>query len=267
MLPRPYIHDVPNEKSLREQDLRTFWAGFEKFRKRELFLETEIEMKISGAYLMAYKQLVETSALERGTELILIFLYGAKLARDLQPNLSKNIPIPEVSVENDKGVFSLARGSGEPLETSFKACMPYILNPRGYTPHTSKWSHETNKNFSELADWQIVDTALLGAEEYAHELFVRLKSKRKLTRSEKQLEKIQFCKIEAEKGARAAFIQYHAIDHERHALIWKQAILNKYFPHWSMPTKEFVRQVSELRIQKLNEQRQKSWLRNLLRNK
>ena len=264
--------EAQNEKSLREQDIKEFWKGFEKFRKDNPYLEIEVKTKVDDAYLGAYGYKLDEKRFNTATETMLLFLYNANLTKQLQPALTNRVPIPNFVIKKGEPKDSFGHRyryntqTWEVLNSWFEVNIDYLVNPDlGYSSQVEPWAYENDKTVSiNLPDWIVVEVATAGAEEYAHALFTWLKDSNRFKKATEEGHKIEanYQSVLVRKDLGKADVIYHTKDIERRALVWKQRILEKYLPHWTCPTRDLVDKVGKLRIK--NRSNNDSFLRKFV---
>jgi len=95
--------EVDGSREARAEDMRRFWQGFLEFREANQGLEQEARRQLED---MAQKDPVYKDKLDwvlsRGTEPLMLFFYGVKLAGDLQKNLTEKVPVPKFEITRGK---------------------------------------------------------------------------------------------------------------------------------------------------------------------
>lgn len=248
-------NEIQDEKILRQEDLKRFWPGFIEFRSTHPSLEKRVVKKIGQGYLKVNKAETDQEHLVLATETMMLFLYGAKLGKDLKPALTKDIPVPNFYIRPTEAPFVLFhsyKNKQKVLRTWFEADINSITNPTNfYTFHVKPWVDETDKTVSEiLPDWAVVWIIVGGVEEFAHEVFMKVKKTETLTKvlTKDQKVETEFQLAAIALGFEIADVIYHSKDVERRALVWKHHTMEKYFPNWVGPTRELTNKVSRLRL-------------------
>lgn len=263
-----FLSETQAESDARAQDMRRYWDGFEKFKKDNPEFETEMSSKVFEA-LDTYEIPQDRFDTNVAKESLMVFIYSAELARSLYPALTKDVPVPRVIVNEAGGFESFCqaarhgKGYKTIFDSWFEARLTHILFPgNNFTVFTERWFLDNTSTVSDLLeDRVIVDLASAGFEEYAHELFVRKKSSDKLQKSVNMDERVKVAsgrQLQNNKREEARVL-YHTSDIERRGVVWKHRMMEKYFPHWAGPAREFVDEVSNLRIKNLAESRKSFW--------
>lgn len=249
------IEETKRQMELRTADLRKFWAGFQTYQKDNLRQAQVASGFIIDVSRKKYGKNLNVFNVLKASETLMLFIYSVHLAKALQPSITKNIPVPTVSINPGYEITHNSRHNtkSQKLEKTWIGIgIENLLHPENfYTHHVSQYRNSTRFSVSEyLPDWVVVDTVLSGTEEYAHEIYIRFKQSVKSSISSHKNDEI--LKRSDNMGKRKLFrtsaIVYHTIDFEGRGLLWQSKMLQKHLPNWIEPTRKFI---SEVRQKKL----------------
>lgn len=238
----------------RERDILIFWQSFQRFRSVNTNLEDNFRDLLRQHY--GY----DDELIETGVEAFMVYVCGATLAKNEARHLTDAIPIPlhELVVDDSDLESFMSWGEGHMTElgvvitnSGVLVSLERLTNPENhFYPQTRDFVSENKKTVSRyLSDRAVVDLVLAGVEEYAHEVFQRVKKGDKLASSVMEAkQKTELMKILNASGENnlAAMIG-NSSDIEYRALIWQLCILNKYLPAFAEPTRIHIREIEEMR--------------------
>jgi hypothetical protein len=240
-----------DEERSRNSEIKVFWDKFIKFRKDNPFLEKNLRHQVSSTFETIVGSKIPDYVFALSSEAIMLFAYGANLARESELKLTEKLKTPEIEVKKFEGSFrhsfSYEMKTGVLISDRLEANVGHLTYPmNGWSFLVEPWIKSNKRSaLSYVSDWSIVDIVIAGAEEYAHSAYIQMQTPEELLNIIERDKEIQR-KFEAAKltsTARDADILYHTKNIELRALLWQSKILRKHFPSWSEPTKKFIEDV------------------------